>query len=143
MHLILLLRKFLLYDSCDIIGVNFAGPACVHECVDDFIDLSENEIAPECLRLIPVGLARLHQALPIAIHDNTLKIALVDPLDLRAAEDLRFALGKNVHVVIAPAKILGNLRKAFHAEVTDRIVGEIPKELTSHPIPQIERLVAA
>jgi protein required for attachment to host cells len=46
-------------------------------------------------------------------------------------------------VVIAPAKILGNLRKAFHAEVTDKIVGEIPKELTSHPIPQIERLIAA
>jgi type IV pilus assembly protein PilB len=68
----------------------------------DFIDLSENEIAPECLRLIPAGLARLHQALPIAIHDNTLKVALVDPLDLRAAEDLRFALGKDVHVVVAP-----------------------------------------
>jgi protein required for attachment to host cells len=34
-------------------------------------------------------------------------------------------------------------RKAFHAEVADRIVGEIAKELTSHPIPQIERLIAA
>ena len=70
----------------------------------DFIDLSENEIAPEILQLIPAGLARLHQALPIAAHDNTLKVALVDPLDLRAAEDLRFALGKDVHVVVAPTK---------------------------------------
>src|SRR5437870_5067191 len=74
-----------------------------HALGTDFIDLSENEIAPECLRLIPAGLARLHQALPIAIHDNTLEVALVDPLDLRAAEDLRFALGKDVHVVVAPA----------------------------------------
>jgi len=56
----------------------------------------------------------------------------------RQARDNRF----DKLVVIAPAKILGNLRKAFHAEVTDRIIGEIPKELTSHPIPQIERLVA-
>jgi type IV pilus assembly protein PilB len=70
----------------------------------DFIDLSENEIAPETLQLIPAGLARLHQALPIATHDNTLRVALVDPLDLRAAEDLRFALGKDVHVVVAPTK---------------------------------------
>ena len=46
-------------------------------------------------------------------------------------------------VVVAPAKVLGNLRHAFHAEVTERIVGEIPKELTSHPIPDIERLMAA
>jgi protein required for attachment to host cells len=57
----------------------------------------------------------------------------------RHAHDNRF---ENL-VVIAPAKILGNLRKAFHAEVTDRLVGEIPKELTSHPIAEIERLVAA
>lgn len=46
-------------------------------------------------------------------------------------------------VVVAPAKVLGNLRQAFHAEVTARIVGEISKELTSHPIPDIERLMAA
>jgi type IV pilus assembly protein PilB len=69
----------------------------------DFVDLAGNEIAPEILRLIPAGLARLHQALPIAAHDNTLSVALLDPLDLRAAEDLRFALGKDVHVVVAPS----------------------------------------
>lgn len=57
----------------------------------------------------------------------------------RHAHDNRF----EKLVVIAPAKILGNLRKAFHAEVVDRIVGEIPKELTSHPLPAIEKLVAA
>ena len=39
----------------------------------------------------------------------------------RHAHDNRF---ENL-VVIAPAKILGNLRKAFHAEVIDRVTGEI------------------
>jgi type IV pilus assembly protein PilB len=68
----------------------------------DFVDLPDDDIAPEILRLIPGGLARLHRALPIAVSDNTLTVALVDPLDLRAAEDLRFALGKDVHVVVAP-----------------------------------------
>jgi protein required for attachment to host cells len=68
----------------------------------------------------------------------------------RFAGEIAEALYRHAHdnrfeklVVIAPAKVLGNLRKAFHAAVTDRIVGEIPKELTSHPIPHIERLVAA
>ncbi|WP_347337438.1 host attachment family protein [Bradyrhizobium jicamae] len=46
-------------------------------------------------------------------------------------------------VVVAPAKVLGNLRQAFHAEVTERIVAEVAKELTSHPIPEIEKLMAA
>ncbi|HEY2614300.1 MAG TPA: GspE/PulE family protein [Chthoniobacterales bacterium] len=70
----------------------------------DFVDLSENEIPPEILRLIPGGLARLHRALPIGASDHTLRIALADPLDLRTAEDLHFALGKDVQVVVAPTE---------------------------------------
>jgi type IV pilus assembly protein PilB len=70
----------------------------------ELVDLGEEEIAPEILRLIPGGLARLHGALPVAASGNTLSVALVDPLDLRAAEDLRFALGKDVHVVVAAAE---------------------------------------
>ena len=46
-------------------------------------------------------------------------------------------------VVVAPPKVLGNLRKAFHKEVVDRITGEVPKDLTSHPVAEIERLLAA
>jgi len=68
----------------------------------DFFDLSERQIQPEILRLIPGGLARLHRALPVAVSDNTLSVALVNPLDLRAAEDLRFALGRDVQVVVSP-----------------------------------------
>ena len=46
-------------------------------------------------------------------------------------------------VLIVPPKTLGNLRKALHAEVIARVAAEIPKELTSHPVAEIERLVAA
>jgi type IV pilus assembly protein PilB len=80
----------------------------------DFIELTGNEIAPEILRLIPGGLARLHRALPIAVSDNTLSVALVDPLDLRAAEDLHFALGKDVHVVVAPAEEVEDRIKRYY-----------------------------
>src|SRR5438132_7060577 len=68
----------------------------------DFIDLTEREIAPEILRFIPIGLARLHGALPVEMSGTTLRIALVDPFDLHAAEDLRFALGKDIQVVVSP-----------------------------------------
>jgi len=80
----------------------------------DFIDLGDKEIAPEIVRLIPGGLARLHQALPVAVSDNTLRVALVDPLDPRAAEDLRFALGKDVHVVVAPADQVEERLKRYY-----------------------------
>jgi type IV pilus assembly protein PilB len=94
----------------------------------DFIDLSENEIAPEIVRLIPAGLARLHQALPIAAQDDTLSVALVDPLDLRAAEDLRFALGKDVHVVVAPTQQVEDRIKLYYGTDSSNI-DEVLKQL--------------
>jgi protein required for attachment to host cells len=68
----------------------------------------------------------------------------------RFAQELAEALYRHAHanrfeklVIVAPPKILGDLRRAFHAEVIDRIAAEIPKELTSHPVTEIERLIAA
>src|SRR6266446_4249261 len=40
----------------------------------EFVDLSEREIAPEILRFIPSGLARLHGALPIDMSETTLRL---------------------------------------------------------------------
>jgi protein required for attachment to host cells len=42
-------------------------------------------------------------------------------------------------VVVAPPKVLGNLRAAFHPEVTTRVVAEVSKDLTSLPVPELAR----
>jgi type IV pilus assembly protein PilB len=84
----------------------------------EFIDLAQREIAPEILKLIPSGLARLHRALPIALSGNTLRLALADPLDPRAAEDLRFALGKDVDVVVAPTEQIEDRIKQYYGTET-------------------------
>src|SRR5205085_9297285 len=68
----------------------------------EYVDLSGTQIPPAILKLIPSGLARLHRALPIGLSGNTLRVARADPLDPRAPEDLRFALGKDIEVVVAP-----------------------------------------
>jgi protein required for attachment to host cells len=45
-------------------------------------------------------------------------------------------------VVVAPPRMLGDLRAALHPEVTERIVAEIPKDLAGHPLPEITRLLS-
>jgi type IV pilus assembly protein PilB len=94
----------------------------------EYVDLAGREIAPAILRLIPSGLARLHRALPVGISGNALRIALVDPLDLRAAEDLRFALGKDVDVVVAPAEQIEDRIKQYYGTDTSSME-EILKQL--------------
>src|SRR4029077_21217961 len=84
----------------------------------DFVDLTDREIPPGILKLIPSGLARLHRALPIEMQRNTLRVALADPLDPRAAEDLRFALGKDVDVVVAPTDQIEDRIKQYYGTET-------------------------
>lgn len=45
-------------------------------------------------------------------------------------------------VVVAPPKMLGNLRAAFHPEVSARVVGEFAKDLTSRPATELSKLFA-
>jgi protein required for attachment to host cells len=46
-------------------------------------------------------------------------------------------------IVIAPPTALGEMRKHYHKEVQSRLVGEIAKDLSNHPVPEIERILAA
>ena len=54
------------------------------------------------LALVPAGTARLHGALPVKFDETGLYVVLVDPLNPQTAEDLRFALGREIHVMVAP-----------------------------------------
>jgi protein required for attachment to host cells len=46
-------------------------------------------------------------------------------------------------IVVAPPRTLGELRKHYHKEVSDRLTGEIDKDLTGHTVPQIEAALKA
>src|SRR5437867_13441136 len=94
----------------------------------DFVDLTEREIVPEVLRFIPSGLARLHGALPIEMSGNALRVALIDPLDNRAVEDLRFALGKDILVVVSPQALLDSLFNHYYVTDTSNME-EVLKQL--------------
>lgn len=68
----------------------------------------------------------------------------------RFAADLADMLYKRAHkgeferiVIVADPNTLGELRSQLHMEVTDKIVAEIPKTLTNHPVDEIEKMVKA
>ena len=82
------------------------------------------------LSLIPSGLARLHGALPITASGNTIFVALVDPLNPRPIEDIRFALGREiVQVVSFPSRVQNLIRENYGSE--DSSIQEILAQLDS------------
>ena len=96
----------------------------------EFVDLKNFEPPTEILRLIPAGLARLHGALPISSEGDTITLCLVDPLNSQVAEDLRFALGKEIHQVVAPTyQIEEIIRKNYGTDAAS--MDEILSQLSS------------
>jgi len=78
----------------------------------------------------------------------------VEPTDWHHIEEHRFArrvaaaLEQMVRasrakalVVVAPPKTPADLRDAFHSDVKARVVAEIHKDLTKHPVWQIESML--
>ena len=93
-----------------------------------FIDLNDHEISPAVVKFVPAGLARLHRALPVDLVDNTLRVALADPLESRTAEDLRFALGRDIEVVVAPVEQIEDRIRIFYGSDTSSME-EVLKQL--------------
>ena len=67
----------------------------------EFADLRRYEPPRAILDLMPGTLAKMHGALPVAYDDQGLHVALMEPLNPQTVEDLRFAVGKNIVVVVA------------------------------------------
>ena len=96
----------------------------------DYVDLGDFEVPMEVQRLIPGGTARLHGALPIGQSGESIITALLDPLDSQIVDDLRFSLGKDIQVVVAPNhQVEDRLRKYYGADVAN--MDEVLKELSS------------
>lgn len=45
-------------------------------------------------------------------------------------------------VIVAPPRTLGEMRKHYHKTVIDRLIAEVPKDLTGLPLAEIERSLA-
>ena len=96
----------------------------------DFVSLTDYEVPVEIQRLIPGGTARLHGALPIGLSGESIVTALLDPMDPQVVDDLRFSLGRDIQVVVAPAyQIDERLRLYYGADMAN--LDDVLKELES------------
>ena len=72
------------------------------------IDMTQHMPLVEVIQQIPAGLARLHGAFPVKSEGNVLTVVLEDPLNAQAIEDLKFSLGRDIRLMVAPARYVRN-----------------------------------
>jgi type IV pilus assembly protein PilB len=105
----------------------------------DFVDLAVFGIDMGAANLISVKSARRHQTVPIAyIDEQTILLAMADPANVLALDDVQMATGLNCAVAVAPAhdidaliSKLGTLQSAVTEAIEDEGDEEEPEaELT-------------
>ena len=98
----------------------------------DYVDLTGFEPPTEVIRLLPAGLALLHRGFPLGVESGNIQVALCDPLDPKTAEDIRFAIGKEIQVLVASEKQIDELIKTHYGtdigsmdEILKQLGGEV------------------
>lgn len=72
------------------------------------INLAEYKMDPSVLKLIPAEMAKKHLLMPVARVGATLTVAMADPSNVFAIDDIKFMTGYNVEVVVAAESVLLN-----------------------------------
>jgi len=80
----------------------------------EFYDLSEFEPAPQVLKAVPAGTAKLYQAFPIQFLDEGLQVAIANPLDPQNLEELGFSLNASIVPAVAPPEQIADLIERFY-----------------------------
>ncbi|NWK55501.1 type II/IV secretion system protein [Verrucomicrobiaceae bacterium N1E253] len=110
-------------------------PIIANELGVNMVDLASYDPPEELLALVPSGMARLHGALPVNVDNEGLTVCLVDPLNPQVIEDLRFALGREVFLAIAPDHIVEKkLDEAYggQGQAMDDVLGQLELGVNPH-----------
>ncbi len=103
----------------------------------DAVDLTGFEPLPALLHLVPAGMARLHEVIPVTASGNVLTVALGNPLDSQALEDLRFTLNRDIVQVVAPCHQVKNLI-VTHYGSEETSMEDVLKQLTATEVTELE-----
>jgi type IV pilus assembly protein PilB len=88
---------------------------------------------PEALALVDGALAARLRIAPIDAEAGTLRIAMADPLDAGAIDDLRFRTGRRVEPAVASPATIGAALAAYHAGAVDAILRRLPEPAAGPP----------
>ncbi len=95
------------------------------------INLNYFEIDPSVVKLIPYDTAKRYQILPLSRVGASLTIAMVDPTNVFAMDDIKFMTGFNIEPVVASeSSILEGIEKAYGSSSQDEDLEKVMASMT-------------
>ena len=93
------------------------------------VDLAATEIDTEIIKLIPEDVAKKYQVIPISRTGSTLIMAMADPSNIFAIDDIKFLTGYNVESVIASETAIKDAIEKYYAVADEEMaLGDVLTE---------------
>ena len=92
------------------------------------VQISDLEIPIPVLKSVPSSVARMYSAVPVEADDQSVTVAVLDPLNPQVVDELAFVIGKDVNVVLAPQAQLEEAIVRYYGDDSES-VAELLEEL--------------
>jgi type IV pilus assembly protein PilB len=100
----------------------------------DFINLDGREISPSVIELVPESVARENMVIPLALEDDSLLVAVGDPMAVEVLDKLRFILNRDIKVAIAPVDAIQTSINRHYGQSETESVDSMLQEFTETAI---------
>jgi type IV pilus assembly protein PilB len=101
----------------------------VRELNIPFINLSKYKLDPALKEMVPERVARRHHIVPLSATDSSITVAMSDPLNVFAIDDLRNITFKEVDVVMSTHADIAKTITHFYEEKQETSVSEITQDM--------------
>jgi type IV pilus assembly protein PilB len=103
------------------------------------LDLNKHYIDPEIPKLLSENLARRYVVLPVGIQRDSISVAMADPLNIIAIDDISIATGFSVLPIIAkPKDILTAIDLYYGKQRAEKVIAEFKNEFFTNTLDEID-----
>ena len=101
----------------------------VAECLGtEVVNVDGIEFTPELLGNLPAGTARMYQCVPVEDYGSSVRIAMANPLNPSAVDEISYIVRKEVLPVVGDPKAIAKVINKYYGDESES-VGDILKEL--------------
>src|SRR5262245_25700934 len=100
----------------------------------DYLELDEQEILPSVIEMVPESVARENIVIPLELQDESLVVAISDPMALDVLDKLRFILNRDIRVAIASRESIQTAINRHYGQTETESVDSMLQEFTETAI---------
>ena len=94
------------------------------------VHLARYKVEPEAIAKIPKKVAEHYCLIPVSVSGSTLTVAMSDPMNVHAIDDMRRAAGMNIQPALAIDKDIKDAIEQYYGENVSQAIKDVMKDMS-------------